>query len=348
MGSYTLFNSFKDKLAYDVAKMSYERSKQNFKETVRSVKSQVVTAYFLAKTEQDKLDVAQRSLEMARALLRLVKSRSHVGRATASDVSSAEMDVLTAQNSVNQFVGSEQSARWNLNTLLRYPLDKQHALSSELKYVPLTLTAESALGMYEAAGPGILNAALALKSSETSLKLAQMNRLPLPTISFSGIGAQYARYPGGPWEFSNTTTGSASGNFDINGGVMLTLPLVGPGGLFNQRTVSQAYLAKENSRLSYAEAKLSGQSSIISTILSIQQQEKYVANQQETLEKATKLLASLAEDMATSRISRLEMRDALREARNTELDLKNQIQSHLSAKLGLGQTLGSDQFIPEN
>lgn len=346
MGEYTVFNSFKDKMSFDIAKLGYEREKERMVETTRSVRSDVVEAYFRAKTEQDKLAAAKRSRKMAKALLRLVKSRARVGKASSSDASSAEVDVLSAQNRVNELVGSEQSARWQLNTLLRYRLDAKYQLSTRLRFRPLKLTTEAAMKSYTSSAPSILDATYGLKASETSLKLAKMNRLPLPTVSFSGIGIRYVRNDFGTTGLQTSTTGLDSGNIDLTASIYLSLPLVGPGGLFRQREVRQAYHYKEISRLSYLETKLRDESAIHSSILTTRQQEKSIRNLQNSLKNATKVLNLLTKQMRRGRVSRLEVRDALEQARETELTLKDEILYHLSSKLQLGNLIGSDQFIP--
>ena len=74
LGSYTLFNFFRDRANYDIAKLSFEQAKLDYQQAIRSAKFQLISQYFQTKIAQEKLDAAQRSVLTAQAILELIDS----------------------------------------------------------------------------------------------------------------------------------------------------------------------------------------------------------------------------------------------------------------------------------
>lgn len=341
LGSYTLFNFWKDWTAYEIAKLNFHVTTLNYNEVIRRLRFQVMNEYFKCRTEQDKLDAAKRSVEISEAIVEVVKSRVNIGKATDRDVSSSVVDLLGAKNQLNTTTQSVRAEFANLNLLLADPAEKALRLQSEMKYVLLKISPPEALKLFKERGPTLIAAINALKVSESTVELEEKNRLPLPTIKFSGVTVGYASgYYGS--EASRTTTGAQSGNFDVSAAISLTLPLVGPGGLFNSRLVEIARMNRDAAEITLRDTQIQGESFILSTIDSIRQQEENIANLKDAFQKSEELLNSLLTQDANAVVSRLELRDAINATRLNEFTLKDSILAHLNTKLQLATTLGVD------
>jgi len=344
LGTYTLFNFWKDQIAYDMARLGYDREKQRYQEAERNLKFQVIAAYFRVKTEQDKIEAAKRSVDIAQAIVELVKSRLRVKKATEQALASSTNDYLAAQNQYNETIRNVSGNLWALNLMLGDPINTQYMLNSDLKYSLLQIQPEEAMKTYEESSPSLKDAKLGLKSAELNLELNQKNRLPLPTISLSGVTLTYSNgYYGGKTERTTTNSG-LPGNIDVSASISLSIPIIGPGGLFNSRDAQRSAIARDISELNYQQIGSNDQVRIFTLITAIKQQEVSITNQRESFKNSVSLLDNLFESLSNQQVSRLELRDAINQARETEFSLKDSILNHLAGKLELAGLIGVDRL----
>jgi outer membrane protein TolC len=343
LGSYTIFNFWRDWNVYEQAKLDWNRARETYTEFVRATRIQVVLTFFRCKTEQDKLEAAQRSVEISEAIAGLVKSRQRQGQANERDVSSSEVDVLNARNELNQRRTNAKSFFWTLNQLLGDPIDTQYVITEEIKFVPLRISPEQALRIYLEQSPSMKNAVRDLRKADLTVELEEKNRLPLPKISFSGVNVGYTnQYFGTRPDLYTNQAGTS--NFDIIASVNLVLPLTGPGGLFNSRRVEQTHISRELTEINYRDISARDQATIFQLISSIRQDEMSISNGKKAFESSSALLDSLFSQLSNKSTSRLEIRDAIKQARDSEIALAEATLSHLSNKLTLVQLMGVDRL----
>ena len=343
LGQYTLFNFWKDQIVFEQAKLNYEREKERLNEVERQVRFQITNEYFRLKTEQDKLDASRRSVGISEAIVNLVKSRVRIGKATETDVASSNVDLLNAKNQFNAQVASVSTEQRNLNILLADPIDSVYLLKTGLQYAPLRIGYEDALKIYYENAPTMKDQRLTLKIGDYALELAEKNRLPLPTVTISGVAVTYnSSY----YADNNTpgTTASTSGNIDLGAALSLTLPLYGPGGMFNGRNVTRARITRDLNEVNYQLVAATDQGTITTDIVQIRNAEVTIKNQTEAFKQNAQVLDSLFGEMNKREVNRLELRDAISSARQSDLDLKDAVLNHLSTKLGLAQLLGVDHL----
>lgn len=344
LGEYTLFNFWRDQLTYENARLSYERAKETLEEAKRTVKFEVIGAYFNLKTAVEQLDVARRSVKISRAILKLIQSRKRIGKASSTDVSSAKVDLLIEKNNFNDTASTVRTAKWALNQLLADPVGSNYRLKSLLKYNLLRMSKRQAFETFLANSATIKDARMLVLQGQNNLKLAQKNRLPLPTVSLSGVTFTYGdTYYGG--SFSRTTTSRTfEGNFNISASVSLTLPILGEGGLFSHRTVASARIFRDSAEVSYRQSTQTGYTTILTTIDSILREQTNIKNQKEAFDENSSVLDSLFSGLASGEISRLELRDAITRARLSEFELKASILNHLNQKLALADLIGVNEL----
>ena len=349
LGSYTLFNFFRDQLAFDNAKMQFERTKQQYEEGKRSIRFRVVNAYFRARTDQEKLDAAKRSVDMSFAILELVKSRKKLSQATDDEVSSSSVDYLTAKTAYEQQAQAEFESVANLNLLLDTDIQQKFILVSGIKFSPLKLGAQDAIKIFTQTGPTLRDANLSLKVAENNLELAQKNRLPLPTIGFSGMTVGYTRnYAAGANSLTNPQQGSApGGQFNIQAVVSLTLPLFGPGGFLGSRTVGLSHIQRDNSEITVNTVMNTASFEILRKVEGIRREETQLKSVKEIFDSSLKLLESVFAKASGEKVNRLEARDAISQERFSEAGYLDALLQHLSDKLALAEFLGVDHLPNE-
>jgi outer membrane protein TolC len=342
-GTYTLFNFWKDWLVYEQANLDWVRAQEIFAEFLRSTRFQVMTAFFRLKAEQEKLEASKRSVGIAEAIRDLVKSKVRLGKASSSDISSSIVDYNNSKNDSYTHEVAERSALWALNQLLGDPVDTPYVILDPLRFSPLQITVPQAVKIYSDLSPTVKNSRRDMKKAEIAVDLAQKNRLPLPKVTFSGVTVSYA-----PAYYSTTasTYGPAQGNpnMDIVASMSLTLPLYGPGGFLNQRVVDQAQLARDQSDLNAQNSTNADLATLYQLMITIKRDEDTIKNNRQNLENSSAVLDNLFSKLSEGTVSRLELRDAIAAARDSDLALLDSNVTHLSDKFALAQLIGVDRL----
>lgn len=345
LGSYTLFNFGKDKHVFDQARLDRERSVESLEELKRDVKFNVIVAFWTYKTALDKLQAAKRSLELSEAIAALQESRLPLGKATESDVSSARIDVLSAMSRRDAAATTAKSAQWILNNMIGDSIGAEYDIQEKISHLPIKVTEDVLIQTYLKNAPSIKAAKVALTKAQMNLELELKNKLPLPKITFSGLTFSYTNhYYGGRTDFYTTTTGK--NNLDVAAAVNLSLPILGTGGFLGSRAAEQARIAVSQAELSLRNTADSESLQILQFVQNVRQQEEAVKNSKEAFDKSTELLKSLFTRFNTDEtLSRLEIRDSIQQARDSEFLLREAILSHLSSKMGLAKLIGVD-YLP--
>jgi outer membrane protein TolC len=345
LGEYTLFNFGRDKLVFDQAKLDWDRSKEMLEESKRSVKFQVINAFWTLKSRLDKLDAYERSVDIAQAIVSLQESRIGVNRATWTDVSSSTVDLLTVKNLRDQSQTDARVALYNLNILLGDPAGTKYRIDEEIAFLPIKVTEEVLYETYLRESPNMKGARKDLLKSQLALELSEKQLMPLPTVKFSGITVGYGNnYYGG--KSGAYTQYPGANNFDISAGINLTVPLTGPGGLFGSRTTELSQILVDQSELRLRDSGNKDRQIILQYVLNIRQFEALVLNNRQSYKSSMVVLQSVFDSfMTTKTVSRLDIRDAINQARDSEIFLADSILSHLSFKTQLAAFIGVD-YLP--
>ncbi|MCM0604981.1 MAG: TolC family protein [Xanthomonadaceae bacterium] len=344
LGSYTIFNFFRDQLFYEAARLTWEREQQKLIEAERSLRFDVILSYFKNKTEQDKLEAAKRSVDISEAILELVQSKEELGQTKNTDLNSSTVDFLNAKNQFIDLDRSVQQQRWALNLLMGEPLTNVYVLKTDLEYTPLQLEADDAHKLFMENSPTVRDARVGVKTFELILSRAEKDRLPLPTISLSALSV---RYGNSYWGDTKTYTASGSGNIDFVTSLNFSIPLYGPGGFLGKRTIETARINRDNADLAFQKTMMESEIGIQSLFVVIKQQEQAVGINKESIQNASKLLETLFSNFSRSGANRLELRDAINQARSIEFNYKDAILSHLERKLALAKFIGVDHLPGE-
>jgi outer membrane protein TolC len=350
LGSYTLFNFWKDWIEYEKARLDYARAKETFEESTRQIRFDVTKAFYQTKNQQERLEASQRSVAVAQAIVDLVSSRIKLGRATQDDLSSSQLDLVNAKKDRDQAETDLKQAIWTLDIAMGDPPDTRYVIqdSSQARYRPVKFTPEAALKLYEDRAPTLKSALKEVKRAELDVKLQEKNRLPLPKVTFSGINLTYGNSYYGNKASANTDAFSGRAAMDITTTLDFTLPLTGPGGLFGGRTVETAEITLDLNESRLRETRLRDHVNILSVFQQIKQTEEVINNNKTALDSASRLLDNLFRQVsANPGQRRLELRDAIQQARDSELSYSESVTQHLTLKLDLAALIGVDKLPGE-
>ncbi len=342
VAQYTLFNFWRDRIAFDGSKLTFERSQQLYQEAKRNNKIQIINAYFQSKFNQESLEAANRSYQIAQTVLQLVKSRVPLKLATQNEVDSATVDMNDALVQMEAANTQYQTGLYNLNVLLNLPVTSLLDLTTPLETKPISLNVNQALSQYRLTSPTIRSSKLALQLAQNSVELAEKNRLPLPTVSFTGLNISYGSTYSGGYTNEQSTSSVPGGQIELQAAINLTLPIFGPGGLFGKDTVRTAYIQAELADLQLQSANLNGESQVRSFFVQIKQVQDQLKTIQQSFESSAQLLDRVVSQLSSKPANRLELRDALSSARASELSFLQITFSYISVKNSLFQLIGID------
>jgi hypothetical protein len=177
-----------------------------------------------------------------------------------------------------------------------------------------------------------------------NLELSEKNRLPLPAIKFNGINLYYT-----PKYYTNAGTLNPTGsntNLNVSTSIGFTLPLSGPGGLFGSRIIEGAEIQVSLANLALTNTANRDLQTILQTVRNIRQFETTIENNRQLYASSISVLESVFKKFVTEKsVSRLEIRDALAQARDSEIGLSEAILSHLTNKTQLASFIGVD-YLP--
>ena len=345
LAEFTIYNSGRDKDAYEAAKLQYDRAETRLVEAKRRVIFQTIQSYYDLKTKQDLLEISRRSVEQAEAIFELVKSRLALGQAQASDISSAEVDLLNAKNIFISDRTRYQQGLWGLNRILGDSINTAYQLTSEVKFDKINISLSELIAHYKETSPDIRDAKLNYEQSKIQLRLAEKNRLPLPRVQFSGLFVGYEFAGLNSVKQRTTTLSDTSGNFNLQAQVTLTLPLYGPDGLFNAREIRRAEIDAERAEVELRNAANVTDVQVRSLFTQIVQLEESIRNYEKLFKEASVVFnASLSKLQTPSMTNRLDFKNSIEQIRSAEQSLTSSILEHIQLKLQLAETVGIDRL----
>ena len=340
IGSYTLFNFFKDRTIYDIAKLNFENARLVYKEAIRSAKFVLMGIYFNTKTAQEKMEASERSMTIAQAIAELMDSRKKLGKASEDEQNSASVDLSSAKVDYSSKKKDLETFLVSLNSTLNAAPNTEFTLTTEPPYVPVRLEPKTLFEIFKSQSPSARTAENALTNAEMNVSLAEKSRLPLPKVDFSGLTIDYGSGFGGGTRPSYTPTGQ----LEVSAMVSLTIPIWGPAGFNNANTVRTAYINRENAEIAQKNALQAGENRIQTDILTIKKWESDIKELRESFAKNSKILDNTFKKASNTATDRLQLRDALKSARDSEQAYLDALLGHITAKNGLAEFLGLDRL----
>lgn len=329
---YRLFNAFRDTNTYRVAQIGFQGSKISLRLSELTLEAQVTQAYMNYRLQLDQADAVLRSLRVAETLKRFTQNKFKLGEATQQDVDSAEFDRLQAELAVREQEGLVNVAKLDLNRVLSDSEDTDYKLQTPLEFAAIPANQV----FDEDQAPAIATARFGVESAGIGLEAAEQARLPLPTVNmtlFSLAGTH-------GYTASNEKISNNLRSIDAGIGVSLSWEIFGPGGFIQSANIAQSIRSEALAKINFNRTQLATRTQMLSSIASLRALEKQINSQELSVVESSKVLSQVVRSIAAKKFNRVDVRDAIERARQTEINWKQLIFQHISAKAQLALITG--------
>jgi outer membrane protein TolC len=347
LGSFVLFDFFRQRAQFDLAKIQLENAEQMYQENIRRARFDLIKTYFETKIAQEKLEASEGSLKIAQAIVENIEVKKKLGRASEDELTSSSVDLNNAKIDLLQKKTAFAQNLLTLNTLLNVSGETEFQLTTDLPFQIVRLDERELFDIYKHSSPEYRMQENNVTASELSVSIAEKSRLPLPTITvdplkvelnngFSGSSAPI--YQAGP-DFPNHF-----GAVSVSASIELRIPIFGPNGFFNERPAQVARIQRDQNEIQFHMIQMQREAQIKQSIIAIRTLEQNLVTQKESINRNQELLNSFFKKTASSGVDRLQLRDAILQARQSQFDYYDSLYSHLRSKFDLAQLVGLDRL----
>lgn len=272
---------------------------------------------------------------------RLLKNRVTPGEASAALQRLLDLRLVTKDQATGRLRATYDRVTTR-DDIVNEGARKYHKTSIEA-------SAQAVFKAYNEHSPSVHTARRAISKSEMALELEIKNKIPLPTISFSGITVSYSDgyYGTRPdlYTHNNLSQSFTNVNFDISAALTMTIPILGSGGLFGLRNVEQARINLEQNELRLRDTQTRERVQIFQSIQNIKQIENIVNNNILLMTGSISTLNNIIKQSKDKLLSRVDLKDAIYQARTSEIAVSESILNHINSKIQLAQILGIE-YLP--
>jgi outer membrane protein TolC len=158
----------------------------------------------------------------------------------------------------------------------------------------------------------------------------------LPRLTIQAISATY-----------QTDAFTGSNNFggdriDLSAALTVTIPIIDEAGFFQMDASRKNRIGLEKSEISYRKALIEGEADIRTLFAELQQFQDKLQPLKESFDSSAKVLDRLVAEMATKKPTRLELRDAIKNAREKEIDLLSNVMDFIEKRNAFFVKIGKD------
>jgi outer membrane protein len=242
--SWRLFDGLGMFATYNKSRASYSISEVQTRQTVENLVIQISTGYYQILVQQSRVDAAKKTLELSRERFRIVGEKVNIGSASGMDLQQAQLDF----NADSSYLVRQKELLMNHYIGLNRLMDTELITHS---YVSDTIQLGLALSLSDLEQATLLNNTTLLASQygirQSRAALSQARSLRYPTLDFiTGYTYNRSESPASVLTFNESK--------GINYGFESAIPLFN--GFQIHRTIKNASIELENSRLEYEEAHL--------------------------------------------------------------------------------------------
>jgi outer membrane protein TolC len=336
--SPNLFNFFLDRLAFDQQVMDFERAQQRLDEEKRTQAKSVYEQYIAARLAQEQFEAAERSLQISEVILNLVRSRKALGTADQTEVESAEVDRNDARKKVIEERTNLKQALFSLNQTLNVKSDSDWNLTTSFDYKPLDMTFEQAFDIFKERSPTMRDQKLTMEKQHMDLESFEKQRMGLPSLTMNLSTVRYEN----TWASSSTNPVSSGDRIDATLSFNLTIPILDGDGFFRMDASRIKRIGLEKAEIDFRAATIQGERDIRTAFSELQKLQEQLAPLRESFDASAKVLDRMVGDMATKKPSRLELRDAIKNAREKELELLKNVMEFIKSRNNFYVQIGKD------
>ncbi len=335
--SPNLFAFFTERLTFDQVVMDFERTQQKLDEDKRTQARDVYKQYIEARLAQEQNEAAERSVQISEVILNLVRSRKALGTADQTEVESAEVDRNDARTQLISTKTELKQALLALNNTLNIESESEWNLTTSFDYKPLDMTFEQAFQIYKDRSPTMRDQKLNIEKQHMGLEIFEKNRMGLPRLTLNGSAIKYEN--GWSTAGANSITGD---RLDATLSFNLTIPILDQAGFFQTDQSRLNRINLERAEIDFRAATIQGEKDIRTAFSELQKLQEQLAPLRDSFNASAKVLDRMVSEMATKKPSRLELRDAIKNAREKELELLKNVMEFIKARNTFYVLIGKD------
>ncbi len=337
LSSPNLFAFFLDRINFDKASMDFERTQQKLDEEKRLQGKSVYEKYIDARLAQEQFEAAERSLQISEVILNLVRSRKALGTADQTEVESAEVDRNDARSQLIAKKTDLKQALFSLNETLNVKSDSDWNLTTGFDYKPLDMSFEQAFDVFKERSPTMRDQKLSIEKAHMDLETFEKNRMGLPKLTLTAVSAAYSNNWGG-WESNSISGDRIEAGFSLT----LTVPILDTDGFFKMDASRGNRIQLERTEIGYRQVLIQGEKDIRTSFSELQKLQEQLTPLKESFNASAKVLDRVVSEMASKKPSRLELRDAIKNAREKELELLKNVMDFIKARNTFYVQIGKD------
>lgn len=348
--TYTIFNWGRDYLDYQNSKQTLNRASIALLEERRRLKFSLISQYFNMIRVKEINRIKQEQLRQTSFIHRFAREKLQLRKIRAQEYYQTRSEFLRSQTEYNQAMYDVGIAEEEMANVLGDEYQGSYRSTEQLKYVPVNVQMEEALGAALEQSVDYRNAKLAYDNAARSYQKALKDNLPLPKFSvdlgtyqqaFNSSGAGGSR-----WSYYTTSPGYR--NIDLVASINMSWTIFGDGGFFNSRLQQNAYLQQRISEISYFNIKRRLEvkvRTIYKTLRFLEQKVEVATNQRKN---AQRNYDSVLDNYMAGRATYPDIKLAVDNLVNASINEENVKYEHLQRKLELSDFMGLEDFPGEN
>lgn len=346
---YTVFNWGRDYLAYQNNKQTLNRANIALLEERRRLKFSLISQYFNMIRTKEINRVYQEQLRQTSFIHRFARERLQLRKIRAQEYYQTRSEFYRSQTEYNQAMFNVGIEEEKMSNVLGDEYQGAYRSFEQLKYVPVNVQMEEALGAALEQSVDYRNAKLAYDVASRSYDKALKDNLPLPKFTVDlGTYAQTFNSAGAGGSSWNYNTTGPSRNIDLAARVQASWTIFGDGGFFNTRVQQNAYLQKRIAEISYFNTKRQLEvkvRTIYKTLRFLEQKVEIATGQRKN---AQKNYDSVLDNYMGGRATYPDIKLAVDNLVLASVNEENVKYEHLQRKLELCDFMGIEDFPGEN
>ena len=339
-----IFNMGIDKTNLDIQKLNLEDARIFLKSKFRSFIIDVMSKYFVVILQRNQVENIETQLTFQNSMLELAKQKVKTGDAEEDEALYMETEILDIQKDLNVANFQLKTAMMDLNKTLYVNLDNEYIYTTDLTFTAANISQNKLKEKIKHA-PELRRIKLRLAVEKKNVKLAWMNRLPLPTISIGGYNYGYSQSGDRAGKVNQFTGGRSGNQFDLRASINWSLPLFGQDGFLGSLSYKKTKVAYMATRFEVENTKRSIQFDMYTAYNELISQEQQITITKKSLESSSRLLDLTFSKYQKEKATRVELRDALDKLTTTNSQYFNLLLSYTFLKAGIARRLGEDNLL---
>lgn len=347
VGDYTVFNWGKDYLNYLNSKNSYQRNKQVLIEQRRALRFKLIAQYFNLVRAKKILRLRKEQQRHTSFIHRLAREKLSLKKIKPQEFFQTKAEFLLAQTKYQE--ANFQAALHDelLANLLGDDIQTTYKPQEILKFKMLGTNQSESLKLAGTKSPVFRTAKTELENANRSYERTLKENLPLPKFSID-FGAYNYNFDQSSGAYNSFATDDSNRNIELVATLNMKWSIFGDGGLLNSRKNKQAYLDKRIAEIKYSNTRRAADLKVRTLYRTIRHLEKKVEFSELQYKNGQVTFDSTLDNYMSGKTSFPDVKHALDNLINSNLEYENSKYSHLVKKFELSDIMGLEDFPGEN